>query len=151
MAEHRRAVQVWSGTVCVAAAALAGFLQHLRWLFILAVAIGALAFVILAASGVPDLLGWVKQQWGELARRRVASGPAFTERWRQTTVGVEAGGLVHTLQKGLNHPRDRRPAGEEPPAVRIGLRVACDPLGDAPTTSELRAAFLELLDQAPDP
>jgi hypothetical protein len=149
MAEHRRAVQVWSGAVCVAAAALAGFLQHFRWLFILAVAIGALAFVILLASGVPDLVGWVKEQRDELVRRRIVRGPAFMERRRRTTEGKEAGGLVHTLQKRLDHPGYQHPPGAEPPAVRIGLRVACDALAETPSTSELRAVFLEFLNQAP--
>ena len=149
MSDHRRAVAVWASAVCVGAAALAGFLQHLRWLFIPAVAIGGLAFLILLVSGMPDLLGWLREHRDEAIRLRTIPGPAFTDRWRQTTEGMEVGNLMHTFQKRLSHPGYSRPPGGEPPAVRIGLLVACDPLRDTPSTAELRDAFLGLLEGSP--
>jgi hypothetical protein len=52
--------------------------------------------------------------------------------------------------KGFSHPGYMRPTDQpRPPFVRIGALVTCDPLGDAPTTSDLRDRFLAFLGSKP--
>lgn len=80
MSDHRRAVAVWASAVCVGAAALARFLQHLRWLFLPAVVIGGLTLLILLVRGMRDLLVWPREHRDESVRLRLFPGPAFTER-----------------------------------------------------------------------
>jgi len=51
---------------------------------------------------------------------------------------------------GMSHPGYmRRPPGAKPPTVRVGILVACSPLGTQPATSELRSRFLSFLSWAP--
>lgn len=76
--------------------------------------------------------------------------PAFIERWRHTSNGAEAPGLMMINHKGFSHPGYLRQSSDnKPPFVRIGVLVACDPLGERPTTSELRERFLAFLDRSP--
>ena len=60
-AEHRRAVVAWSAGLFAGAGALAGLLQHITWLFILAAAITIPVFAIALISGLPDLVGWLRE------------------------------------------------------------------------------------------
>jgi predicted nucleotide-binding protein len=77
-------------------------------------------------------------------------GPAYTATWRHTSEGMDAVGAMNSLQKRLSHPGyGARVSGTEPPIVRFGLFVACDPLGENPSASALRAAFLAFLDRPP--
>ncbi len=77
-------------------------------------------------------------------------GPAYTATWRHTSEGMVAAGAMNSLQKRLNHPGyGARVSGTEPPIVRFGLLVACDPLGEKPSASALRAAFLAFLEGSP--
>jgi hypothetical protein len=140
----------WAGAVCAGAAALAGFAQRVRWLFIVGLLIGCLAFALLLAAGIPDVVGWLKERAAGFATQRRRPRPAFTGRWRHTTEGTEVPSLMTTLQKGLSHPGYMSGVvGESPPSVRIGVIVACGPLGSTPTTSDLRSAFLCLLRRPP--
>ena len=151
MHDSRRAVTAWAGAVCAGAAALAVYVQRIGWLFAVALAIAGLAFVILLVSGVPDLVGWLKQRRDARGTKRRRPGAAFTNGWRQTTDGIEAPGIMTTLQKSVGHPgyMSRPPGTQQPPAVRVGIMVACAPLGDEPTTSDLRDEFLNLLGRPP--
>jgi hypothetical protein len=73
-------------------------------------------------------------------------GPAFTAFWRYTSDGGQAPGLMMMTHKGFSHPGYMRPSSaDRPPYVRIGVLVACDPLGPSPTTSDLRGAFEDFL------
>jgi hypothetical protein len=75
-------------------------------------------------------------------------GPAFTSRWRYTPNGAEAPSLMMMTHKGFSHPGYMRPSDEKmPPYVRVGVLVACDPLGPSPTTSDLRNSFQSFLHQ----
>jgi hypothetical protein len=79
-----------------------------------------------------------------------ARGPAFTDTWRHTTDGMDVAGMMITLQKSLSHPGyGTRASGMEPPTVRMGCLVACDPLDESPSASELRSAFCGFLDRPP--
>src|ERR1700683_2479778 len=76
--------------------------------------------------------------------------PAFTDRWRHTSNGHEAPGLMAITHKGFSHPGYlRQPSDDKPPFVRVGVLVTCDPLGTAPTTSDLRDSFLAFLGRPP--
>jgi hypothetical protein len=69
-------------------------------------------------------------------------GPAFTGLWRYTSDGGKAPGLMMMTHKGFSHPGYMRPTYDDrPPYLRIGILVACDPLGPSPTTSRLRESF----------
>jgi hypothetical protein len=151
MRERSGAVVAWSAGVCAGAAALAGFAQHIRWLFIVAIVVTVVALVILVVAGAPDLVAWLRERVDGLATsRRKRPRSAFTELWRHTTNGHEAAGLMMMRQKGFSHPGYMRSTTEErSPFVRIGILVACDPLGEAPTTSDLRDNFLSFLRRPP--
>jgi predicted nucleotide-binding protein len=75
--------------------------------------------------------------------------PALTSRWRHTTDGMDAAGAMNAIQKRLHHPTYSREPGTEPPAVRFGLLIACEPLGDEPSTTSLRKAFCAFLNRPP--
>lgn len=71
--------------------------------------------------------------------------PVVTDRWRYTQVGFEVSTLANIGTKGFTHPSYMRQTQEGPPAVRIGMLVACSPLGDEPTPEALRSRFRDLL------
>ena len=71
--------------------------------------------------------------------------PALTDRWRHTTDGAEVPSLMRITHKAFSHPAYLRAHPDQPASVRIGALVACDPLGPAPTTSELRSRFAAFL------
>jgi hypothetical protein len=83
-------------------------------------------------------------------RRGGQPGPAVTDRWRHTTDGFEVPALMNITHVAMSHPGYMtRPAGDKPPSVRIGMLVACDPLGPSLSTSDLRGRFLGFLTSAP--
>lgn len=76
--------------------------------------------------------------------------PIFTGSWRHTLNGGEVPGLLMVRHKGFSHPGYMRPASDKrPPSVRFGVIVACEPLGQSPTTSGLRDCFLNFLASQP--
>jgi hypothetical protein len=83
-------------------------------------------------------------------RRGRRAGPPVTDRWRHTTDGFEVPELMRITHKGMSHPGYAgRTQGAKPPSVRVGMLVACGPLGPKPSTSELRSHFLSFLSWAP--
>ena len=88
------------------------------------------------------------QEGQPVGNRRGAqeSGPAATDLWRHTTNGFDVSALMRIGDVAMSHPSYMtRPAENRPPSMRIGVLVACDPLGATPATSELRSRFLNLL------
>jgi hypothetical protein len=73
---------------------------------------------------------------------------ALTSAWRYTQVGFEISTLANIGTKGFTHPAYMRQTEETPPAVRIGMLVACSSLGDEPTAEELRSRFRTLLSES---
>ncbi len=71
--------------------------------------------------------------------------PAVTDRWWHTTDGTEVPSLMRIGHKAFSHPGYLRPHPDQPASVRIATLVASDPLGPAPTTSELRSRFVTFL------
>jgi hypothetical protein len=69
--------------------------------------------------------------------------------WRQPVNEAERRGLFNGVRdNSLNHPGyTGRTHQNTPPSLRLGLRVACSPLDSVrPSTSEIRRAFLRVLD-----
>ena len=79
------------------------------------------------------------------------AGPVITGRWRSTNDGSEVPVLMRHLREPItSHPAYMRrlaEGGDAPPSIRIATLVACDPLGTAPATSAIRAAFLGFLNK----
>jgi hypothetical protein len=71
--------------------------------------------------------------------------PLSTNRWRYTTEGAEAINAMNAFNKGVSHPGYMQAHDEERSKVVVSVLVPCDPLTDAPPTSALVKAFLELL------
>jgi hypothetical protein len=62
MPDRSRAIATWSAAVFACVATLAGFAQHIRWLFIPAIICVAAALLILVSAGIPDLLSWFQDR-----------------------------------------------------------------------------------------
>lgn len=146
MQDLRKRIATWAGAVGSLAGALAALLQSVRSVLIV---IAVAAFVVLFATGGPDIGAWLagrrRAAVTSLRRRR----PAYTARWRPTTEGLEVPAVMTTLQKSFFHPALQHPAGGEPPTVRVAALVACEPLGDDPATEDLRRAFTDFLGAPP--
>lgn len=83
-------------------------------------------------------------------RRGGRAGPPITDRWRATSDGFEVPGLMNITHKAMSHPGYlMRAPGQKPPSVRIGMLVACEPLGETPPTSEIRSRMLGFVTWAP--
>lgn len=78
----------------------------------------------------------------------VTARPALTTGWRYTQVGFEVSTLANIGARGFSHPAYMRLTAERPPSVRIGMLVACGPLGEEPTPEVLRSRFRELLSES---
>jgi hypothetical protein len=75
--------------------------------------------------------------------------PAVTDRWRHTSDGAEVPSLMRITHKAFSYPGNLRALPDQPPSVRIGALVACDPLGPTPATSELRSRLVTFLASPP--
>ena len=62
MPDRSRAIATWSAAVFACVATMAGFAQHIRWLFIPAIIVAAAALLILVSAGIPDLLSWSRDR-----------------------------------------------------------------------------------------
>jgi hypothetical protein len=82
-------------------------------------------------------------------RRGGQAGPPVTDCWRVTSDGFEVPGLMNMNHKAMSHPGYMRQPGQEPPLVRLGMLVACGPLGEDQPTSEIRGRLLGFLTYAP--
>lgn len=94
--------------------------------------------------------GFVLAEGRAVTNRRGAPKPtpALTNRWRSTTDGFEVPALMRLGDATAPQPAwvARPTSNNEPPSLRVGALVACEPLGQAIPTSELRERFLKLLD-----
>ncbi|SRR6266542_1977763 len=94
--------------------------------------------------------GFGLREGEEVKNRRGAPEPepAVTSCWRHTTNGFDVAGLMRIDHVGMSHPGyTRRQPQDRPPSMRVGILVACEPLGPAPPTTELRGRFMSLLVQ----
>jgi hypothetical protein len=80
-------------------------------------------------------------------------GPAVTDRWRSTNDGFEVPALMRLRDHSMSsHPAYSRRSAQDsqpPPSIRIGILVACGPLGATPATSDIRASLLAFLNREP--
>jgi len=111
------------------------------WIFIGMLLLGGVLYFLGQSRPTPDAT--VTEDEGS------QSAPAFTDLWRHTPNGAEAPGLMMITRKGFSHPGYMTQPPEKPPAVRIGMLVTCDPLGEKPSTSDLRDKFLAFLSRSP--
>jgi hypothetical protein len=99
-----------------------------------------------------DVWGFVLSEGRAVTNRRGApkQGPARTDRWRTTTDGFEVPALMRMRDATAPQPawRPQVPVGNEPPSMRVGALVACEPLGHTLPTSELRQRFLNFMDSS---
>ena len=80
-------------------------------------------------------------------------GPAVTDLWRSTNDGFEVPALMRLRDHSMSsHPAYSRRSAQEslpPPSIRIGILVACSPLGATPATSDIRTSLLAFLNREP--
>ena len=96
--------------------------------------------------------GFALQEGRAVQNRRGAEepGPAATSLWRHTTNGFDVPALMRIGDVSMSHPGYMaRSFQDRPPSMRIGVLVACEPLGATPATTELRSRFLGLLASPP--
>ncbi len=94
--------------------------------------------------------GFVLREGVPVTNRRGAQhSPATTGRWTQTTDGSKVAALMRIGDVAMSHPSRFRLPNDTPPSMRVGMLVACEPLGADPPTSELRSRFLSLLQRQP--
>jgi hypothetical protein len=74
---------------------------------------------------------------------------AVTDRWFHTSDGGKVPVLMGLTHTGMWHPgyNGRQPQ-ETPPSVKIGMLVACEPIGPGSSGTELRAKFLTFLNSS---
>jgi hypothetical protein len=77
------------------------------------------------------------------------TGPAVTDCWQPATNEVSSEMLQLQNNNMSHHGYARRSLTDNPPSVRIGLKLACAQLDAAASTSDLRAKFLRFLGQPP--
>jgi hypothetical protein len=141
---------LWSGAVCPAAAILAGFVRQVQWVFVAAIGISVLAFIVLLGTGVPDVIDWAKERGKQISRERRRPLLELPDLWRTTTDGADVPSLMTTLQKELSHPGYMAQIwADRPSSVKIGTLVACEQMGEIPSTTGLRNELLRFLGQQP--
>jgi hypothetical protein len=78
-----------------------------------------------------------------------APGPVITDRWRYTSDGAKVPSLMGMTHTTMSHPGYRgRQTQDEPPSVKVGILVACQPIDPASGGTETRAKFAEFLGSA---
>jgi pimeloyl-ACP methyl ester carboxylesterase len=76
-------------------------------------------------------------------------GRTVTDRWCHTSDGGKVPALMGLTHTGMLHPGyGARQAQDEPPSVKLGMLVACKPIGPSSSGSELRAKFITFLNSA---
>jgi hypothetical protein len=74
-------------------------------------------------------------------------GPVITDRWHHTSDGFKVPGLMRITHTGLSHPAySGRQTEDEPPSVKVGMLVACQPINPASSGTDMRAKFAAFLD-----
>lgn len=89
-----------------------------------------------------------RDEWTQ-SRTDLIKGQA---RWSEPSNDNQTANVRHLRENQSSHPaiaeRSSRPDG--PPSIRVGIRVACTPLGSKlPTSSVIRASFLNFLNRKP--
>src|SRR5258708_4152685 len=75
------------------------------------------------------------------------SSPATTDRWRYSHSALDAITLANIGNESFSHRAYMRQYEDKPPAVRVGMFVACNPLADEePTAEYLRRFFCNFLE-----
>jgi hypothetical protein len=75
-----------------------------------------------------------------------APGPVVTDRWHHTSDGGKVPSLMRMAHTVMSHPRyGGRQTQDEPPSVKIGMLVACQPIDPSSSGTELRAKFATFL------
>jgi hypothetical protein len=77
------------------------------------------------------------------------TGSAVTDCWQPTINEVSSEMLQLQNNSMSHHGYARRSPTDNPPSVRIGLKLACAQLDTTASTSDLRAKFLRFLGQPP--
>lgn len=73
-------------------------------------------------------------------------GPAVVNRWRHTSDGGKVPSLMRMTHTVMSHPGyGGRQAQDEPPSVKIGMLIACQPIDPSSSGTELRAKFAAFL------
>jgi hypothetical protein len=141
--EDRRGALLGAGSALVGAAGtLLALVHHKPWLtglLIVVLVIGILAILVALASYVGRSINDLHPK----PKRKPA--PPFTARWRYTSDGAEAIGAMNATQKTVNHPGYLLSYMEPRQKIVLAILVPCDPLTDAPPTTAIVKAFLELL------
>src|SRR6516225_8927993 len=135
MIERRRAVAAWSGAVFAASIAVATLIGTLdkvpakNSLFHPSIYVAIGSFVILIASGAPDLYAWMLdgiRPLGKIVRRQV-SGRATFDRWQYTTDGLRAPALARAMEMSLAGISSLRSFPDRKPWVKFAMLIACNP------------------------
>lgn len=94
--------------------------------------------------------GFLLREGQPIANRRGAREPEapFASRWRHTTNGFDVPGLMRIENTVLSHPAYMTHGPDARPSVRVATLVACDPLPQSLSTSEIRSSFLSFLESA---
>jgi len=72
--------------------------------------------------------------------------PVVTDRWHHTSDGAKVPSLMRLTHTSMSHPGyGGRQSNEASPSVKIGMLVACQPIGLTSSGSELRTKFLAFL------
>jgi sugar lactone lactonase YvrE len=121
--------------------------------FALLVLAAGIAFVIALGMCAQIFTAWLRARSPKdsSATGSGQMGPAFTGLWRPTR-SADVGVLARVSDISMDHPgyRGRTSQTGSPPSIRIGILIACEPLGlTAPATSDLRNSFLNFLRSAP--
>jgi hypothetical protein len=153
MMEHRVAVVAWSSGVTAAAIAAAALFATSEkqpfsnpWV-ILFVVIGAAAFVLLVAAGIPDAAAWGADGFRAVFRRERPAGLEMT-RWSYTSDGMRSPATYTALEVTVPGSSFMRQP-EDPPWIRYVILVGCGPTGPDFDARAARTRFLAFLDESP--
>jgi hypothetical protein len=154
MTQHRVAVVAWSGAVAgaaIAAAALfAGSLKHpfaTPWLVSLVV-IGAVAFLILVAAGIPDVTAWITDGF-ELVLHRERHPELEMTRWCYTSEGMSVPGGFAALEVAVPGSNDMVWSENPRPVIRYAILLGCGSIGTEFDVRGARDRFLRFLAEPP--
>lgn len=76
-------------------------------------------------------------------------GPVITDRWYHTSDGGKVPSLMSMTHTVMSHRGyGGRQSQDEPPSVKIGMLVACQPIDPSSSGTEMRAKFAAFLDSA---
>lgn len=150
MQERSMGFIVWASGICAGAGVISSFVRNIEWLFIVFVAITVLAFGALVSSGYPSTREWIVTR-ASRRKQYILQLPVSTiwNHWRYTSNGFESGQMMTTLQKSPSLPGTPMAGEEKYSSIKIGVIIACDPLGSVPGTSQLRDEFIVFLRHAP--